>query len=154
MRALLALVLLLAGCSLPRAKVEQGRSLTERATVCWVEPAPSLERKAAVLAGLNDAARVYRAAFGEVEVGMLFLYPRGKLPLPTWELVPGAKEGGGLIGLTQSFQRGRPWIHLPIGKGLGAIVHELHHCRIGDPFHLDETWREVDWIGAQVEAGR
>ena len=147
--ALLA-CLLLAGCVLPRAKVEA--PLTRSARVCWIEPAPSLERKAEILAALDDAERAYLAAFpGAVEVGMLYLYPGLLLPLPTWELVPGGKSG--LLGLTQRFNRGRAWIHLPVGK-LGAIVHELHHARIGDPLHLDRSWREVDWLGAQVALGR
>lgn len=120
---IILILLLLTGCSAPPS-------------VAWVDGPPVDE--AEVLDHLARAQRSYEAKLGPLPrpVAVLVLWPYWKLPTngrhggwATW-----SPSWNGVV--VHVAYRNRDYKRI--------YVHELHHVRIGDPQHLDPSWRDYE----------
>lgn len=142
-RLALSLALLLASACAPLPRSEPvGPPLSRRAVVVWVGAAPSRAERARMLAYVDEAELVYRAAFGggPLPVRQIELWSRASLPA---DLSPrGLRSGERLAGVAWP---GLGRVALP-WRGrypLGAAIHELHHLRVGDGEHRARSWETV-----------
>lgn len=145
---LLALPLLLLGCTPPPLAPRLEVPLSQRTKITFEVDADRSERRQ-LLDELDQAERAFLAAVGGTTppVREIVLWPRATVPrrLHTPELQ------GKYAGLCR-----RGWfgarIDLAIGRRapMAALPHELLHARIGDPDHDDPAFRRLDRIGRRL----
>ena len=143
----------LTGCAPLELAPPPGPPLSQRALVAWADAAPGRRELAELLERLDRCEALERAAFGRgapaLEVEAVVYHGGRELPR---ELAAGLelRPGQRLMGLA-----GGGAIHvLRRRSGPAAIIHELHHLRLGgDRRHASPTWREVarleraEWLG-------